>query len=181
MAITNGGFKAGDEGVLTDSFDIAYPVAGDSTASAETSTDVLFTVTPLADTAYEGKDEDTGEYTTPYKFTITPNAALMAEYKVKWEIILDGKLPAGFNDFEYLSDDVTFTKGATIGQTITLPIIDDAERADVKTFSIHLTLVDDENVQIGEYHAVTLIDDDTGNFTSISLENSTQHDTLVAG
>ena len=191
-AITSGGFAAGDTGALTTPYDIEYPAADDSTASA----DVLFKAS-LADTAYEGKkDEDTDEDTV-YEFTVTPNTELKANYTVRWEIIFDGKLPASFNDFKtdeipdadaisgVISGVITFANGEGVddSQTIFLPITNDGARADVKTFSVRLTQVDSSNVevQIGEDQQVTLIDDDMGDFSHISLPSTGQHDTLVAG
>ncbi len=186
-AITGGGFADGGTGALSKPFNIADPVAGDGTVP----TGALFTASS-SDTATEGLS-DTATEGTAYEFTITPNAALTAEYRVRWDIILDGQLPAGFNDFTTLSGVVTFANGADVGQTITLPIIDDTARGDVKTFSVRLTLVDDDNkdVQIIANQQVTLTDNDTGEFAKIPLYTSSdkkilhyssdQHDTLVAG
>ncbi len=170
-AITSGGLKEGSTSVL----DTPFVVAGASTASTGTSTEILFTAT-LADTATEDKD-------TPYEFTITPNVALTAGYRVRWDIILDGQLPAGFNDFTALSGVVTFANGADVGQTVTLPIIDDAARADVKTFSVRLTQIDadDKEVQIGTVRAISLTDNDMGEFAEIHLSSTGEHDTLVLG
>ncbi len=181
--ITGGGFAAGNKGALITPFDVAYPVAGASTASTETSTDALFR-DQLADTVKEG-----GEY----KITVIPQNTLAAIYTVKWEIIFDGKLPASFNDFDTeeipdaneISGEITFADGAGIGdsQTIALPIIIDDFKEDVETFSVRLTLVDDDNndVQIIANQQVTLTDDSTGDFTEVDLSKSNQHDTLVAG
>ncbi len=175
MAITSGGFETGNKGPLTTPFDIKYPAAGDSTASTETSTEILFTAS-LPGVATEGAD-------IPYEFTVTPNAVLTADYTVRWEIILDGQLPAGFNDFSALSGEVIFTSGSSVAQTISFSILDDTARGDVKSFSVRLTQInaDAPDVQIGEDQRITLIDNDMGDFKSISLSNSTQHDTLVAG
>ncbi len=118
----------------------------------------------------------------PYEFTVTPNAVLTADYTVRWEIILNGKLPAGSGDFNAISGEVKFTAGMSGNETITLPILNDKLREYEKTFSLRLTQINgDEKVQIGEDKQITLKDDDTGDFTSVVLSSSSHHDTLVAG
>ncbi len=167
-AITVSGFAPGGEGALNTPVDVDYPAAGDGTADAS-----LFTAS-LADTATED---------TPYEFTITPDIALTADYTVRWEIIFGGQFSANFGDFSALSGEIMFTNGATLGQTIALPIFNDGSRENTKSFSVRLTQIDadDQKVPIGGDHRITLTDDDMGNFAHIELPSSGVDDTLVAG
>ncbi len=178
-AIIAGGFKEGDTGVLDTPFDIAYPVASDSTAP----TDALFSFNFPTLVATEGAVTEEG-VDIPYEFTVTPNAVLTADYTVRWEIILDGKLPSGFNDFSALSGVITFATGASVGQMVTVPILDDDLREYAKSFSVRLTQIDSGGLEtsIGADQQIILDDTDVSfPFAHIDLPFSGQHDTLVAG
>ena len=133
-----------------------------------------FTVTDLLDTVEEGDD---------LSFTLTPVSALDEERTVRWEIVLDGKLPASPGFFPALSGTVTFGEGATGGKPVTIMTNNDVFISENRSFSVRLIEVaGDTETQIGVNHAVTLIDDDTSkSFANISIYNTGDHDTLVFG
>ena len=165
-----GGFEAGSTTQL------ATPViAGGLNALPNNGGRDKFTVTNLQDTVEEGDD---------FSFMLTPSSALVAGTTVRWEIVLDGKLPASPGFFPLLSGTVTFGEGATDAQRVNIAINDDLFISEDRSFSVRLTEVaaDGTKTQIGEDHAVTLIDDDTSrSFANIFIPATGEHDTLVFG
>ena len=134
-----------------------------------------FTVTNLQDTVEEGND---------LSFTLTPVSALDEETTVRWEIVLDGQLPASPSFFPALSGTVTFGEGDTDGQPVTIMTNNDVFISENRSFSVRLIEVagDGREAPIGENHAVTLIDDDTSkSFANVLISNTSEHDTLVFG
>ena len=133
-----------------------------------------FTVTNLQDTVEEGND---------LSFTLTPVSALGAATTVRWEIVLDGQLPASPSFFPALSGTVTFQAGAPTGQPVTIATNNDVFISENRSFSVRLIEVaGDTEAQIGDNRAVTLIDDDTSkSFANVLISNTGQHDTLVFG
>ena len=133
-----------------------------------------FTVTSLQSTVEEGND---------LSFTLTPVSALGAATTVRWEIVLDGQLPASPGFFPALSGTVTFQAGAPTGQTVTIMTNDDVFISENRSFSVRLIEVaGDTEAQIGDNRAVTLIDDDTSkSFANVLISNTGEHDTLVFG
>ena len=131
-----------------------------------------FTVTSLQSTVEEGDD---------LSFTLTPVSALGAETTVRWEIVLDGQLPASPSFFPALSGTVTFGAGAPTGQPVTIATNDDPFISEDRSFSIRL-IEDNTQTQIGDNRAITLIDNDTTrSFADIIIPNTGEYDTLVFG
>ena len=170
---------AGDEPFVagsTSELKTPYAITGGPNALNNGGRD-SFTVTNLQDTVEEGND---------LSFTLTPVSALDGETTVRWEIVLDGKLPASPGFFPALSGTVTFGEGdgETDGQTVTIMTNNDAFISENRSFSVRLieVAVDNPEIQIGEDHAVTLIDDDTSrSFANVLISNTGDHDTLVFG
>ena len=165
-----GGFEAGS----TTELAIPYVITGGLNIQPNGGRD-RFTVTSLQDTVEEGND---------LSFTLTPVSALGAETTVRWEIVLDGKLPASPSFFPALSGTVTFQAGAPTGQTVTIATNDDLFISENRSFSVRLIEVAGGNTetQIGDNRAVTLIDDDTSrSFANIFIPATGEHDTLVFG
>ena len=163
-------------GFVGSTTQLATPViAGGLNAPSNDGGRDKFTVANLQDTVEEGSD---------LSFMLTPVSALDAETTVRWEIVLDGKLPASPGFFPTLSGTVTFEVSATAGKTFTIATNDDGDRSEDRSFSVRLIEVagDGREAQIGGNHAVTLIDDDTSkSFAHTTLPNSGEHDTLVFG
>ena len=166
-----GGFEAGSDTQLAT----PYAITGGPNALPNNGGRDKFTVTNLQDTITEGDD---------FSFMLTPSSALDAGVTVRWEIVLDGKLPASPGFFPLLSGTVTFGEGAITGQTVNIATNDDPFISEDRNFSVRLIEVaaDGTKTQIGEDHAVTLIDDDTSkSFANIFIPNSGEHDTFVLG
>ena len=165
-----GGFETGS----TTELKTPYAITGGLNAPDNGGRD-RFTVTNLQDTVEEGND---------LSFTLTPVLALDEETTVRWEIVLDGQLPASPSFFPALSGTVTFGEGETGGQPVTIMTNNDVFISENRSFSVRLIEVagDGREAPIGENHAVTLIDDDTSkSFANVLISNTGEHDTLVFG
>ena len=101
---------------------------------------------------------------TDFGITVTPTGTLAAETTVRWEIILNGDLPAFAADFEKLTDVLTFAAGndGDDGQPLALPVFDDDRFEVVRNFTLRVWQVnsDGTETQIDGDVKFTLKDDE---------------------